>query len=379
MCAEKTPGQVYLVGGAVRDELLGRPVSERDWVVVGATPKDMLRRGFKPVGRSFPVFLHPKTGEEYALARTERKTAPGYHGFTFHTGPGVTLADDLRRRDLTINAIARDSQGKLIDPCGGRADLDARVLRHVSPAFAEDPVRILRVARFAARFAPLGFRVHTDTAALMRKMSAAGEVAALTPERVWRELERALTEPAPSKFFAALCDARAAQTLGEEAAMFVCDQAAFDPDALDAAASDAATQGDGRALFTLLVAQAARRGVSLKSLCRRLHAPTFYNRATRIVPRVLEMLEQASAPTPATLLSILEAADALRRPEHFERLLAILPRLPLPDNAQATAKQLAAAQARVARLNLREATRGLDGADAAQAARRCRLEALEKL
>src|SRR5262245_19432905 len=179
--------QVYLVGGAVRDRLLGREVTERDWVVVGATPAELERSGFIPVGRDFPVFLHPKTKEEHALARQERKVAPGYRGFTTVFSPDVTLEDDLRRRDLTINAMAEDAAGNVIDPYGGRQHLEARVLRHVSEAFAEDPVRILRVARFAARYAPLGFRVADETMSLMRQMVADGEADALVAERVWAE------------------------------------------------------------------------------------------------------------------------------------------------------------------------------------------------
>jgi len=189
--------KVYLVGGAVRDALLGLPVGERDWVVTGATPEDMSAAGFLPVGRDFPVFLHPKSKEEHALARTERKSGRGYHGFTFHTGPEVTLEDDLLRRDLTVNAIAQDEDGRLIDPHGGQRDLEARVLRHVSPAFAEDPVRVLRLARFAARFAPLGFTIAPETMALCRELVAAGEVDALVPERCWQEMARALMQEPP--------------------------------------------------------------------------------------------------------------------------------------------------------------------------------------
>ncbi|NBX40706.1 MAG: multifunctional CCA tRNA nucleotidyl transferase/2'3'-cyclic phosphodiesterase/2'nucleotidase/phosphatase, partial [Gammaproteobacteria bacterium] len=189
--------EIYLVGGAVRDELLGRAVAERDWVVVGATPADLEARGFRAVGRDFPVFLHPETQEEHALARLERKVAPGYRGFTTDFAPTVTLEQDLARRDLTINAMARSADGRLIDPYGGRADLERRVLRHVSPAFIEDPVRILRVARFAARFAALGFEVAPETRSLMKQMVSAGEADALVAERVWRELERALGESTP--------------------------------------------------------------------------------------------------------------------------------------------------------------------------------------
>ena len=206
MTFERSEINIYLVGGAVRDELLGLPVTERDWVVVGATPDELLGRGFRPVGKDFPVFLHPDTREEYALARTERKTAPGYHGFSFDAAPEVTLEDDLLRRDLTINAMARDARGRLIDPYHGARDLEARWLRHVSPAFAEDPVRILRLARFSARYAPLGFRIAPETLDLMRTMVASGEVDHLVPERVWAETVRALGESQPGRFIQTLRD-----------------------------------------------------------------------------------------------------------------------------------------------------------------------------
>jgi len=193
--------EIYLVGGAVRDQLLGLPVKERDWVVIGETPESMVKQGFRPVGKDFPVFLHPKTQEEYALARTERKTAPGYKGFAVHASPDVTLEQDLIRRDLTINAMAMTPQGQLIDPYGGQPDLEQRIFRHISPAFAEDPVRILRVARFAARYAELGFTLAEETRVLMQSMVTAGEVDHLVPERVWAELFKALNEKAPSAFF----------------------------------------------------------------------------------------------------------------------------------------------------------------------------------
>ena len=196
--------QVYLVGGAVRDALLGVAVKERDWVVVGGTREELLRLNYREVGRDFPVFLHPETHEEHALARLERKVSPGYRGFAVEFGPEVTLEEDLARRDLTINAIARSADGALIDPHGGRRDLEARVLRHVSPAFVEDPVRVLRVARFAARFAPLGFQVAPETLALMRAMVERREVDTLVAERVWQETEKALHEPKAGEFFRVL-------------------------------------------------------------------------------------------------------------------------------------------------------------------------------
>jgi len=198
--------QIYKVGGAVRDRLLGRPVTDIDWVVVGASIEDMQARGFRPVGGDFPVFLHPQTGEEYALARTERKSGRGYGGFTFYASPDVSLEEDLLRRDLTINAMAEDDQGRIIDPYGGQADLQARLLRHVSPAFAEDPLRVLRVARFAARYAPLGFRVAEETLQLMRRIADSGELQALTAERSWKEISLALMEPRPEVFVQVLRD-----------------------------------------------------------------------------------------------------------------------------------------------------------------------------
>ncbi|MEJ2577426.1 MAG: multifunctional CCA tRNA nucleotidyl transferase/2'3'-cyclic phosphodiesterase/2'nucleotidase/phosphatase, partial [Gammaproteobacteria bacterium] len=198
--------RVYLVGGAVRDALLGREPLENDWVVVGGSPDELLAEGFRQVGADFPVFLHPETGEEYALARKERKTGPGYHGFAVDFDPGVTLEEDLQRRDLTINAMARDAQGRVIDPYGGTRDLERRILRHVSPAFREDPLRILRVARFAARFADLGFRVHPDTLRLMEEMTASGEHEHLAPERVWAEIAGAMDTKQPSVFVSVLRD-----------------------------------------------------------------------------------------------------------------------------------------------------------------------------
>ena len=205
--------QIYKVGGAVRDRLLGRPVSETDWVVVGASAEQMLALGYRPVGADFPVFLHPHTGEEYALARTERKSGRGYGGFPFYASPDVTLEDDLIRRDLSVNAMAEDAHGQLIDPYGGQRDLAGKLLRHVSPAFAEDPLRVLRVARFAARYAPLGFRVAADTLNLMRQLADSGELAALTPERSWREISRALLEPRPDVFIQVLRDCGALKAL----------------------------------------------------------------------------------------------------------------------------------------------------------------------
>jgi len=208
--------QIYKVGGAVRDRLLGQPVTDIDWVVVGASAEEMQAKGFRPVGADFPVFLHPSSGEEYALARTERKSGRGYGGFIFHASPDVTLEEDLIRRDLTINAMAEDEHGNLTDPYHGQADLDARLLRHVSPAFAEDPLRVLRVARFAARYAAMGFKVVPETLALMRQLAESGELQALTPERSWKEISRALMEEQPQVFIQVLRDCGALAVLFPE-------------------------------------------------------------------------------------------------------------------------------------------------------------------
>ena len=255
--------KIYTVGGAVRDQLLGLPVADRDYVVVGSTPAEMVKAGYKPVGKDFPVFLHPQTKEEYALARTERKTARGYHGFEFHAAPGVTLEEDLARRDLTINAIAQDADGTIIDPFGGVADLHAGVLRHVGPAFAEDPVRILRVARFAARF---GFEIAPVTLELMRGMVAAGEAAALVAERVWQELARGMMERRPSRMFRVLhaCGA-AAVVLPEFAGSIASDRALA---VLDAGADRGLALAQRFALLAMHADDSA-----IATLCSRLRVP----------------------------------------------------------------------------------------------------------
>ncbi|MGH8481872.1 MAG: multifunctional CCA addition/repair protein [Nevskiaceae bacterium] len=337
----------YCVGGAVRDELLGLPVKERDWVVTGATPEQMVADGYQPVGRDFPVFLHPRTKEEHALARTERKSGRGYHGFTFHTGPEVTLEDDLLRRDLTVNAIARAEDGTLVDPHGGRRDLAARVLRHVSPAFAEDPVRILRLARFAARFAPLGFSVAPETTDLMRQMVGSGEADALVPERVWQETAKALMGERPSVFFHTLRDCGAlARVMPEVDALFgVPQRADYHPEVdsgvhtlmcVDAAARmgfalpvrvSALLHDLGKALTPKAELPSHKmhesRGVPLvERFCERLRVPADCRDLAVIHTREHLIIHQALALRPATLLELLERVDVARRPERFEQLLA---------------------------------------------------------
>ncbi len=353
--------EVYLVGGAVRDRLLGRPAADRDFVVVGATPEAMIARGFRQVGKDFPVFLHPQTKEEYALARTERKTGPGYRGFLFHAAPDVTLEEDLRRRDLTINALAEDEQGNLIDYYGGRSDLENRVLRHVSPAFAEDPVRLLRLARYAAHFAELGFTVAEETMALLRSMVDGGEVDALVPERVWQELVKALAAPKPSRFFDVLREAGAlARLMPEVDRLFgVPQRAQWHPEidtgvhtmmVVDMAArltSDPETAGPGtpgpetansETVFAALTHDLGKgttppdilpghrgheqRSLALvEALCDRLKAPRRFRELARGVARYHGMSHKADELRPGTVLDLLEGLDAFRRPGRFEQTL----------------------------------------------------------
>lgn len=313
--------QIFLVGGAVRDELLGLPVVERDWVVVGATPDDLVRLGYRQVGKDFPVFLHPDTREEYALARTERKTGPGYHGFAVCFSPDVTLEEDLRRRDLTVNAIARAADGTLIDPYGGRDDLAGRSLRHVSPAFSEDPVRILRLARFAARFAPLGFTVAPETAQLLTEMVRAGEARALVAERVWAETAKALREARPSVYFATLAGCGALAAVYPEI-----DSLAAAPGGLDAALATldraAWTGAAPRVRFAALLLHLD--GVeAVESLCVRGRIPAEF-RELAVASRRALTAEPVGDPEPLGLLAFLESADALRRPARFTDIVQAL-------------------------------------------------------
>ena len=338
--------EIYLVGGAVRDELLGRPVSERDWVVVGAMPDDLLARGFRPVGKDFPVFLHPHTHEEYALARTERKTAPGYHGFSIHAAPDVTLEDDLRRRDLTINAMARDGQGRLIDPHHGSRDLEGRWLRHVSAAFTEDPVRILRVARFSARYASLGFQVAPETLDLMRTMVANSEVDHLVPERVWAETVRALSESSPGQFIETLraCGALA-RIFPELDRLFGVPQPAAHHPEIDTGAHTLLAleqavrlNADVVTRFAVLVHDLGKgatppeawprhldheqRGADLaRAFCQRLRIPNMYRELGVLTARYHTHCHRALELRPKTLLNTLRGLDALRKPQRFEQFL----------------------------------------------------------
>jgi tRNA nucleotidyltransferase (CCA-adding enzyme) len=335
----------YVVGGAVRDALLGLPVADRDWVVVGATPEELSAAGFRPVGKDFPVFLHPETHEEHALARTERKSGRGYKGFTVYAAPDVTLEEDLRRRDLTINAMAQDETGSLIDPFGGERDLRAGVLRHVSEAFAEDPLRVLRVARFAARF---GFRIADETLLLMRRLVDAGEMQALVPERVWQELARGLSEPQPARMLDALerCGAQHA-VLPELDAVFADATArASLADALQRAAGAGASLPERFAL--LAHALGARCEAAMTALCSRLRVQNEVEELSLAVCRCGAGLRSAQRDAAAALLATLKCVDAFRRPERLAALLRTL-QYAAPGEASARAAQRLARSLEAAR------------------------------
>jgi tRNA nucleotidyltransferase (CCA-adding enzyme) len=400
--------QIYLVGGAVRDELLNLPARERDWVVVGARPEDLLARGFKPVGKDFPVFLHPQTGEEYALARTERKTGPGYRGFETLFAPDVTLEQDLERRDLTINAIAKDpDSGALIDPFGGQRDLDDRTLRHVSPAFVEDPLRVLRVARFAARFAQLGFRVAPETLSLMREIAARGELDALVSERVWQETQRALEMPTPARFFEVLRDANALPVIFPELhalfgvpqperwhpeidsgvhTLMVLEQAAklsADPVVRFAALTHDLGKGTTPPSEWPRHIAHEQRGVALiEKLCDRLRVPNAYRELAVLVSRYHLDAHRATELRDTTLLELLERLDAFRRAARFEQWVLACEadargRKGLENRDYSQADYLRRARKAAASVTL-DATEldGLDGPKIAEKLRKARLAAL---
>lgn len=401
---------IYLVGGAVRDALLGRPVAERDWVVVGATPEELKAQGFMPVGRDFPVFLHPRTREEHALARLERKTGPGYRGFVTEFAPTVTLEQDLARRDLTINAMAQAADGQIIDPHGGRADLEQRMLRHVSPAFVEDPVRILRIARFLARFAHLGFHVAPETLALMRQMSDSGELDALVPERVWRELERLLGESTPRAGIELLRDCGALRAvLPELDALFGVPQSPeWHPEVdtgehvLLALQVAAARQAPVSVRFAVLMHDLGKaltpaeqwprhiaheaRGISvIESLCQRLRVPQEHRDLAVLASRFHTHVHRGLELRATTVLEVLEAADAFRRPARFAELLEVCEcdargRLGFADRPYPQRLRLEKALEAASAATLQPAEReGLQGAAIGERLRRKRLAAIQTL
>jgi len=338
--------KTYLVGGAVRDKLLGIPVKDNDWVVVGVTPEKMLEKGFTAVGKDFPVFLHPKTHEEYALARTERKTAVGYHGFQFHADSDVTLEEDVMRRDLTINALAEDENGKVIDYVNGQEDLKNRILRHVSPAFGEDPVRVLRIARFSARFANLGFKIADETIQLMKDMVARGEVDALVAERVWQETVKALAEPSPDVFIEVLRTCGALKILFPEIdrlfgvpqpeehhpeidtgihTLMVLQQACLlsdDPVIRFAALTHDLGKGTTKKDILPHHDGHEERGYYLvQKLCKRYKVPNNFTQLAEITSRYHTHVHRALEVKAKTLLKVLNLTDAYRRPERFAQFL----------------------------------------------------------
>jgi tRNA nucleotidyltransferase (CCA-adding enzyme) len=400
--------QVYLVGGAVRDALLGRPVGERDYVVVGGTADALLDAGYTPVGRDFPVFLHPETKFEYALARRERKTGPGYHGFVTDFSPDITLGEDLQRRDLTINAIAQAGDGRLIDPYGGQADLTARLLRHVSPAFSEDPVRILRVARFAARFASLGFTVHESTLGLMRQMVQAGEVTSLVPERVWQETERALGESRPEVFFEVLraCGALAVifpevdklfgvpqppqwhPEIDTGVHVMLCLQRAV---ALDAPvtvrfavlAHDLGKGATPKDQWPKHIMHESRGLPLVDALCSRLRVPAAHRELARMACAQHTHVHRALELRAETVLKLLGECDAFRRPERFSEMLLACQcdaqgRTGLEDKPYPQRTYLERAREVATAVALNESERaGIEGQAIARALQARRLQVLE--
>ncbi len=380
--------KAWKVGGAVRDALLGRASGDTDWVVTGATPEQMVAAGYTPVGRDFPVFLHPATKEEYALARTERSTAPGYHGFVFHTAPTVTLEEDLQRRDLTINAMAQDDHGALIDPYGGQRDLAARLLRHVSPAFIEDPVRILRVARFAARLGD--FSVAPETATLMREMVANGEVDALVAERVWQEVARGLMEAHPSRLLDVLHDCGALARLLPEI------------DADWGAGRATPTQATATPMLRQAIDTAARRRAplpvrfavlahhmplaALHALCERWRIPTDCRELAELLVRERDAVQRSPTLGADALVALLDRCDAWRRPERFEWLLqacdGIAHATPAAGLSAPSQSRLRCALKRAAALDTgavaqRAAAAGARGADIGAAVHTARVLAVE--
>ena len=402
--------KIYKVGGAVRDALLGRPVSDVDWVVVGASPEAMLQDGYQPVGKDFPVFLHPETHEEYALARTERKTAPGYHGFAFYAAPEVTLEEDLARRDLTINAMAQDEAGAITDPFNGQRDVRERVLRHVSPAFAEDPVRILRLARFAARFHD--FTVAPETLALMREMVAAGEVDALVAERVWQELARGLMEAQPSRMFEVLRDCGAlARLLPEVDRLFGVPQPpAHHPEVdtgvhllmvLDQCAKQDAPLcvryaclchdlGKGTTPADVLPRHIDHEGRSVelaRQVSERWRVPTECSQLAELVAREHTNVHQSGDFTPEARLRLLERCDAWRRPDRFAQMLLAcecdargrlgLENRDYPQRAQRMADLVATQAVDLAAVSAAAIERGLKGPAIGAEVKRARLAALK--
>lgn len=400
-------GKVYLVGGAVRDELMGIPHKERDWVVVGGTPDEMLAMNFRQVGASFPVFLHPDTGEEYALARTERKQGHGYHGFNVDFHPDVTLEEDLARRDLTINAIARDDTGVLIDPFGGQKDLEQKILRHVSPAFSEDPLRVLRVARFAARFSEFGFRVHESTMELMQEIVTSGEIEHLVPERVWAEFNKALSLPQPGRFIEVLRECGAlASMLPEVDVLFGTPQPRQHHPEIDTGVHVIMTMnraaqlgGSAEVVFSLLLHDLGKglteqerlpahhghekAGVPLVGqVCERLRVPVSFRELALKVCALHLRCHRVLEARPSTVLALIEEADLLRRPERVKDFVLACQadyqgRKGLEQRPYPQAEYLSTALAAALTVRARDLdTEGLSGIQIGERLRKARIEAI---
>ncbi len=368
--------KIFLVGGAVRDELLGLPVKDRDWVVTGATPEDMSGLGYRPVGQDFPVFLHPETNEEYALARTEKKSGHGYAGFIFHTSPDTTLEEDLKRRDLTVNAIAKDQDGELIDPYGGLQDLEKRILRHVSPAFREDPLRILRVARFSARFKDMSFSVARETRRLMKEMVQEGEAAWLVAERVWQETARALDENAPSCYFMELSQSGALDVVMPEIADLYQGDNSFSSRALTKASS---LKAETVVRFACACCTLQENNQSrVQALCKRLKVPKQFKEVAELTAMHIHLwLEDQPIPAPRRL-SLLQQADAFRRSERFKHILSACSILAQADNrADFITNQLIEDLSRCRRVEIKDLVeQGLKGKELAEAIQNARLSAM---
>ena len=401
--------RIYLVGGAVRDEQLDIPVAERDWCVVGATPEEMLDQGFKPVGKDFPVFLHPETSEEYALARTERKTAAGYHGFAFNTSPDVTIEDDLSRRDLTINAIAKDADGQLIDPFNGLRDIQDRVLRHVSDAFVEDPVRILRVAKFAARFHPLGFSIADETMNFMRCIVTDGEADALVPDRVWKEAEAALSANNSRVFFEKLRECGALKVVFPEVdalfgipqpekwhpeidagvhTMMVLDQAELLSDEADvrfaALVHDLGKATTRKDELPRHRGHEARSARLIKAMAKRLPVPKSFRDLAVLLAEYHTHCHREAELKHSTVLRVLEKTDAFRRPERFEKFLLgceadARGRSGLENRDYPQADALRAAYAAAKDVNTGEIAAANEAKDIPEAIRKARIAAIQRL
>ncbi|ARN74298.1 multifunctional CCA tRNA nucleotidyl transferase/2'3'-cyclic phosphodiesterase/2'nucleotidase/phosphatase [Oceanicoccus sagamiensis] len=358
--------KTYLVGGAVRDKLLGVPYHEHDWVVVGATPEDLLSQGYQAVGKDFPVFLHPETKEEYALARTERKSGPGYTGFDCYASPDVTLEEDLIRRDLTINAMAEDNDGSIIDPYGGQRDLEKKYLRHVSAAFIEDPLRVLRIARFYARYHYLGFQIADETLQLMQTISTGDELLALPAERVWKEMEKALREQSPQQFFIALQQTKALDKLMPELSLLTAEQFSI--------VQKASEHKLSLTRFALLLSQLDTH--SAETLCEKIKAPKEYKELAMLLARH-QQYDSEIVNRAEVLLDTLEQLDPFRREQRFEHFLQCCE---LKFDSPRTTQQLRDAFIACKAINAGElAKQGLKGKAIAKALYSLRLEAIHQL